>query len=149
MLTVTLLAIAGAVISAVVGTLWYSGSTPMGKIHMQSMGFYNLSKEEQMKKMEEAKPEMPKMYGAQFVLSLLTSFAVVFIIQMSVENGVPFLMALGFVLFNWLCFMVPIIGSGILWSNCDKKIAWKKFFYDIGSNLVTVLLIAFLTSFFV
>ena len=95
------------------------------------------------------KPKMAKMYVGQLVLSLLTSFATVFIIIMSVQNGIPFFAAVGFVLFNWLCFMVPIIGSDILWGNVDRTIAWKKFFSDISANLVTLLLIALLTSFFV
>lgn len=148
MITIFLLAIAGAVIAAVVGTFWYSGATPMGKIHMASLGFDKLSKEEQKQKMEEAKPMMPKMYAGQMLLSFLTAFAVVFITIMSVRNGVPFKLALGFVVLNWLCFVVPIIGSGILWSNCDRKLAWKKFFLDIFSNLLTLVLIAILASFF-
>lgn len=148
MLTIILLSIAGAVIAAVIGTFWYSNATPMGKIHMRYLGFDTLSEEEQKKKIEEAKPQMPKMYGAQIALSLLTSFAVVFIVTMSVHNGLSLTMALGFIVLNWLCFMVPIIGSAILWSNCDRKIAWQKFFSDISANLVTVLLIGLMTSFF-
>ena len=149
MITIFLLAIVGAIIAAVVGTFWYSNATPMGKIHMQYLGFDKLSDEEQKNKMKEAKPMMVKMYAMQMALSFLTAFSVVFIVTMSVRNGLPFLFAIGFVLMNWLCFMVPTIGSGILWSNCDRKIAWKKFFSDILSNLVTLLLTAFVTSFFI
>lgn len=149
MLSIILLSIVGAVLAAVVGTLWYSNKTPMGRIHMHYLGFDKLSPEEQQNKMQTGKSMMPKMYAGQMILSLLTSFAVVFIITMSVRNGVPFTLALGFVVLNWLCFMVPIIGSGILWSNCDRTIAWKKFFSDIFANLVTLLVIAFLVSFFV
>lgn len=149
MITIFLLSIAGAVIAAIVGTFWYSNSTIMGKIHMQYLGFDKLSDDEKKKKMEEAKPMMFKMYIGQMILSFLTAFAVVFIVMMSVQNGVPLLMAVGFVVMNWLCFMVPVIGSAILWSNCDRNIAWKKFFSDILSNLVILILIAFLTSFFV
>ena len=149
MITIFLLSLAGAVISAVVGTLWYSMATPMGKIHMQFLGFDKLSKEEQKNKIKEAVPGMWKMYVLQMVLSFLTSFSVVFVVNMSMRNGLPFSLALVFVLMNWLCFVVPIIGSGILWSNCDRRISWKKFFSDIFSNLVTLLLIAFLARMFV
>ena len=149
MITIILLSLAGAVIAAVVGTLWYSPKTPMGKVHMQFLGFDKLSPEEQNQKISDAKPTMPKLYAAQMLLSLLTAFAVVFIITMSMQNGIPFTIALGFVVFNWLCFVVPTIGSGVLWSNCDRKIAWKHFFSDIFSNLVTIVLIATLTSYFV
>lgn len=149
MITILLLSLVGALIASAVGTFWYSNATPMGRIHMQYLGFDKLSKEEQAGKMEEAKPMMPKMYAAQILLSLLTSFAVVFIVTMSIKNGVPLLFALGFIVLNWLCFMVPIIGSGILWSNCDRRIAWQKFFSDIFSNLVILVLIGLLASFFV
>lgn len=148
MLSLILLTIAGAVIAAVVGTLWYSNATPMGKIHMRSMGFDKLSDADKKKKMEEGKAMMGKMYTAQILLSLLTSFAVVFVVTESLRNGLTLPMAMGFVIFNWLCFMVPIIGSGVLWSNCDRSIAWKKFFSDIVENLITVLLIALLAGIF-
>lgn len=149
MITTLVLALVGTVIAAVVGTLWYSNATPMGKIHMQYLGFDKLTKEEQMKKMEEAKPQMFKMYVAQMALSLLTSLFVVFVVTESVRNGVSVTMAIGFPILSWLCFAVPSIGTSILWSNCDRSIAWKKFFSDIFSNLVTILLIALMTSLFV
>lgn len=148
MLTTFLLSIIGSVLAAVIGTLWYSGSTPMGKIHMRSLGFDKLSPQEQQQKMIEGKAMMGKMYSAQMLLSLLTSFAVVFVVTQSRQNGLTFGMALGFVLMNWLCFMVPIIGSGILWSTCDRSIAWQKFFSDILENLVTLLVIALLANIF-
>jgi len=146
-MTIFLLTLAGVIISVVIGTFWYSQNTPMGKLHMTYIGFDKLSKKEQQKKMEEMKPQMPKMYGSQMLLSMLTSFAVVFIITESMTNGVPFSMALGFVGLNWLCFMVPVVGMNILWGNVDRKIAMQKFVSDSLSNLVTVLLIACLTGF--
>lgn len=148
MTTIIILSFVGAILAAVIGTLWYSGATPMGRIHMQSLGFDKLSPEEQKKKIEEAKPKMPKMYAGQFALSFLTSFAVVFTVTMSLQNGTSLLTVAGFTVFNWLCFMVPIIGSGMLWGNVDKTIVWKKFFSDILSNLVTVVAIAGLAVFF-
>ena len=149
MLTTILLIIAGVIISVVVGSVWYSPGTPTGKIHMQYLGFDKLSDEEKRLKIETAKPGMFKIYAGQMFLSLLTSAATVIIITMSVQNGVPFVMALGFVVINWLCFMVPVNGSQILWGNCPSGLSWKKFFSDIFSNLVTILLIALLASFFV
>ncbi len=149
MITIILLAIGGAVVSAIIGTFWYSMATPMGRLHMKYLGFDKLSPEEQKKKIEEAKPNMWKMYLGQMILSFLTSFAVVYIITLSLKNGLTLPMALGFVAVNWLCFMVPLVGSGILWSNCDRSIVWKKFFSDIGANLVTVIVIALLASLFV
>lgn len=142
------LSIAGAVIGAVVGTLWYSSSTPMGKLHMRYLGFDKLSPEEQQRKKTEAMPMMTKVYAAQLALSFLTAGATVFIVTESVQNGLSFWMALAFVVFNWLCFMVPMIGQNILWGNVDRSIAWQKFFSDSLSNLVTLVLIAILTKLF-
>ncbi len=121
----------------------------MGKIHMRSVGFDKLSPEEQKKKMQEMKPHMWKLYGGQMLLSLLTSFAVVFIITMSIQNGLTFPMALGFVVFNWVAFMLPVVGGHIIWGNIDRSIAWLKFFSDSLNHLVTILLVALLTSLFV
>jgi hypothetical protein len=149
MLTILILSLVGAVLAAVVGTFWYSDKTPMGKLHMRYLGFDKLSKEEQSQKIKEAIPKMPKVYLAQIILSFLTAFATVFIITMSMKNGLTFGVALVFIIMNWLCFVVPTIGSGILWGTCDEKIAWKKFFSDAASNLVTVILIAILASLFV
>lgn len=147
-MTLFLLSLFGTIISAIIGTIWYSDKTPMGRIHMQYLGFDTLSKEEQKKKIEEARPKMMKLYLTQIGLSLLTTLAVTFIVTTSLKNGLSLIMALGFVTMNWLCFMVPIIGSNILWSNCDRKIAMKKFFSDIFANLVTVLVVALIVSFF-
>lgn len=148
MTTIIFLSLAGAVIAALVGTFWYSMGTPMGKLHMRALGMGDLSPEEMKRKMEEAKPMMPKMYAGQLGLSLLTAFATVFIVTTSLQNGLTLWMALGFVALNWLCFVVPTIGSGILWSNCDRAIAWPRFFSDIGSNLLTLVLIGLLASLF-
>lgn len=148
MITILVLSVAGAVIYAVVGTLWYSNATPMGKVHMRYLGMDALSPEERKQKMEAGKAMMPKMYAAQMGLSLLTSFWVVFVVLESLHNGLPLWMAVEFAVFSWLCFTVPAIGTGILWSNCDRSIAWKKFFSDITSNLVTILIIALVASLF-
>ncbi len=149
MATILALSIAGAVLAAIVGTFWYSNITPMGRIHMRYLGFDKLSLEEQKRKVEEAKPLMWKLYVGQLLLSFVTAVAVVFIMMTSMQNGVSAQLSFGFVLMNWLCFMVPVVGSTILWSNCERGIAWKKFFSDISANLVTVLLIAYMTTLFV
>jgi ABC-type amino acid transport system permease subunit len=148
MFTLIALSLAGVVIAIVVGTLWHMPQSPMGRLHMRHLGFDRLTPEEQQQKMEEAKPTMPKIYAAQMLLSLLTSVAVVLIVTMSIQNGVPLMMALGFVVFNWLCFIVPTVGGHILWGNYDATIAWQKFFADALYPLVTMLLIALLASCF-
>lgn len=149
MLTIILLSIVGAVIAAAVGTFWYSPATPMGRLHMQYLGFDKLSPAEQQAKIAEAKPKMPKIYAAQLLLSFLTAGFVVSVITMSVQNGLPYSMAIVFPLMSWLCFVVPTVGSAILWGTCDAGIAWKKFFSDIFCILVTIVLISLMTGLFV
>lgn len=148
-MNILFLSLAGAVLSAIVGTFWYSNATPMGRLHMRYLGFDKLTPDEQKAKMMEGKAMMPRMYAAQMALSLLTSGATVFIVTQSVQNGLSFPMAVGFVVFNWLCFIVPMLGQSILWGNVDRKIAWPKFISDSLSNLVTLLLIAGMTRLFI
>lgn len=148
MISILALTVAGVVISIIVGTIWYSPATPMGRLHMRYLGFDKLTPEEQKKKIEEAKPTMPRVYAGQMFLSLLQSLAIVSIVTMTMQNGLSFAAALGFVVFNWLCFMVPVNGSQILWGNVESSIAWSKFFSDITSNLVTLLIVASLAGFF-
>lgn len=131
-----LLGLLGAVIAAIVGTLWYSGATPMGKWHMQYLGFDKLSPEEMKQKIAEAKPKMPLSYATQLLLSFITSLFIVFVASRTGS------MVYGYVAVIWLAFIVPNIGSSLLWSNCDRALVWKKFFSDSLSNLVTYLLIA-------
>ncbi len=147
-MTILLLSLAGVVISIVVGSIWYSPGTPMGKVHMRYLGFDKLSAEEQKQHIEEAKPKMPKIYAGQILFSLLTSTFTVFVITMSVQNGVPLAMAVMFPVLGWLCFTAPAVGGGILWGNTEGELAWKRFFSETLCTLVTILLIALLVSFF-
>jgi hypothetical protein len=110
---------------------------------MQVLGFDKLSKEEQAKKIEEAKPHMWKMYLAQIFLSFLTSIFIAFIVSQQKDQMNYVYMEIFAI---WLCFTLPIVGQALLWSNIDKKLAWKKFFSDTLSNLVTFLVIAFVAS---
>lgn len=148
MISIILLALAGAIIASIVGTVWYMPSTPMGKIHMQTLGFDKLSPEEQQAKIEAAKPMMPRMYAVQMALSFILSFEVATIITLGLHNGLSLSTAILFVVANWFCFMIPVIGGSILWSNIDRSIALKKFFSDALSYLVTVVLVSLLAAFF-
>lgn len=148
MATLLLVPLLGAVIAAITGTMWYSPVTPMGKLHMKYLGFDKLSEAEQKAQIEKAKPEMPKLYGAQMVLSYINAFAVSFIVTQSVRNGVPLQFALGFIVFNWLCFIVPVLGTGIIWGNIDRNIAVKKWVADSLYHIVTMLLIGLVASLF-
>ena len=137
MTTMILLALLGAVIAAVIGTLWYSQATPMGKWHMQYLGFDKLTPEEQKQKIQEAKPKMPSNYGAQLLLSFATSLFIVFVASRVGKD------VYGYLTMIWAAFVLPLIGSSMIWSNCDRALVWKRFFSDGLNNLVTYYAIAF------
>lgn len=143
MTTIILLSILGSVLSSIIGTLWYSSFTPMGKWHMTYLGFDKLSKEEKDKKICEAKPYMWKTYLIQFILSFITSL---FIVSITLQTNK---MAYIFITMIWFSFVVTNIGTSLLWGNCDKKMIWKKFFSDSFNNLITYLIIVFVTTLFI
>ena len=149
LILIPLLGILGTIISVIIGTIWYSMKTPMGKIHLESSGYLKLSKEEQENKMEEMKPKMWKYYLAQMLLSFLTSIFIAFIMIAQKGFGAGFFVIYGEVASVWLCFTVPTIGQSLLWGNSELKLRWKKFFSDSLSNLVTLLVIIFVFSFIV
>jgi hypothetical protein len=120
--------------------------TPIGRIHMASLGFDKLSKEEQEKKIKEAKPKMWKSYLVQMLLSFLTSIFIAVIL--TYQKSMP-LAVYGEVFVIWLCFSIPLIGQALLWGNTDRKLVWKKFFSDSFSNLVTYFIIVFIFSLFI
>lgn len=147
--TIILIGFLGAVVSAILGTVWYNPSlTTMGKWHMQYLGFDKLSKEEQDAKRKEAMPKMWKTYLAQLILSFLTSVFIGFVMSYSVKNGMPASSVFYYLPMIWLCFTVPMIGQNILWGSSEGGLAWKRFFSDSFYNLITFLVIAFLATFF-
>lgn len=149
MITIIFTAIAGAIISAVIGTLWYGGKTPMGKWHMQYLGFDKLSQEEKDKKISEAKPKMWKIYSAQMVLSFITSLFIGFVTWYTVQNGAPASAVYYYIVMIWIAFIVPMVGQEILWGNSEGSLAWKRFFSGVIYNLITFLSIAFVAVLFV
>lgn len=146
---ISIITILGAIASLIIGSIWYSDKTPMGRLHMQVLGFDKLSAEEQKKLIEEAKPHMWKSFLGQFILSSLTAFFIALVSVNGSANGESFNMIAGYSILAWLCFMVPVIGSDIIWGNVDRKIALKKFIYSIGSYLVTILVVLLIAKLFV
>jgi len=146
---IVLLGILGAVISAVVGTFWYSMKTPMGKVHLESTGFLKFSKEEQERKIKEMKPKMWKYYLAQMFLSFLTSAFIAYIMIVQKAYDVGIVPIYGEVAAIWLCFVIPLVGQALLWGNVELKLRWKKLLSDSLSNLVTFVIIIFVFSFIV
>lgn len=149
MSTIILITLLGGIASIIIGSLWYSDKTPMGRLHMQILGFDKLSSEEQKKLIEEAKPHMWKSFLGQFILSMFTAFFIATVAVTSAANGLSMGMIAGYSIFPWICFIVPVIGSSIIWGNVDRKIAWKSFIYSSMSYLVTILVVLLIASLFV
>jgi hypothetical protein len=141
--TIILVAVLGAIISAITGTLWYSGSTPMGRWHMQYLGFDKLTNEEKAKLMAEAKPRMWKNYSAQLFLSFLTSLFIAFTTSYTVQNGGVATAVYYYVIMAWGAFTMPLIAQGLIWGKGEGSLAWKRFLSDSLYNLITFLIIAF------
>jgi hypothetical protein len=149
MVNILLITLLGGVVSLIIGSIWYSDKTPMGRLHMQVLGFDKLTPDEQKKLIEEAKPHMWKSFLGQFILSSLTAFFIALVSVNGSANNESFNMIAGYSILAWLCFMVPVIGSDIIWGNVDRKIALKKFFYSIGSYLVTIIAMLLIARLFV
>lgn len=114
MATIFIIGILGAFIGVIVGMFWYSDNTPMGKWHMQSLGFDTLSPEERARLRAEAKPHMWKRFSAQILLSFVTALFIGAVTSYSVQNGAPAGSVLYYVPAIWLAFVVPLIGQNIL-----------------------------------
>jgi len=146
MTTALLIGVVGAIMSAVIGTIWYSPGTPMGKWHMAALGWYELSSEAQAAKMAEMKPKMWKTYAVQMLLSFLSSFYIGFATTYTVQNGGPASAVYYYIVMIWIAFTVPIIGQNVLWGNTRGVLAWKRFFSDSLCNLITFSVVAFMAT---
>ena len=148
MATIIIVGVIGVIIGIVVGMFWYSDKTPMGRWHMASLGFDKLSNEERTRIMAEAKPRMWKQFSAQALLSFITALFIAGVTSYSVQNGAPASSVFFYIPAIWLAFTVPVVGQNLLWGNARGALAWKQFFSDIFSNLITYLLIAFVATLF-
>ena len=148
-MTIILITILGMIISIIIGTIWHSPNTWGGRIHIEYVGFDKLSKAEQKKIIEEAKPQMWKSYLAQSILSLMTSGFIAFVMYLTSSNGQSKYFVFLFVAMIWCSFIVPVVGSNVLWGVCPKGLKIKKFLADIIYQLITLLAItAVFTLFF-
>lgn len=148
MITIFYITLIGSIASLIVGSIWYSDKTPMGRLHMRYIGFDTLSKAEQQRKIEEVKPHMWKSFLGQFIFSACTAFFIAMVSVTGSSHGEKMGMIAGYSIMAWFCFMVPVIGSSIIWGNVDRQIAVKKFISDSMSYLVTIGVILMIAGLF-
>ena len=148
MVTIIIVGVIGAIIGIVVGMVWYSDKTPMGRWHMAALGFDKLSPEERERMKADAKPRMWKQFSAQTLLSFITALFIAAVTSVSLQNGAPASSVFYYIPAIWLAFTVPLVGQNILWGTSKGALAWKRFFSDSFANLITYLLVAFVATLF-
>lgn len=125
-----------AILSMVIGGLWYG---PLfGKPWMKMMG---------IQPMKMTGSAMAKMYGLQFVASLVMSFvlahSLIFASTYLKVTGVPAGLQVGF--WNWAGFIAPVTLGSVLW---EKK-SWKLWLLNNGNYLLTLLAMGVLLALWV
>lgn len=142
MVPVNYLAIlASAVLSMVIGSLWYG---PLfGKVWIKLMGW---SKSD-IEKGKSDKASMMKSYGIQLIGSLAMAFvlshALVFAKAYLGSEGVSAGLQTGF--WNWLGFVAPVTLTTVLW---ERK-SWKLWLLNNGYFLVLLCSMGVLLSLWV
>ncbi len=121
-----------AVISMVVGFVWYS---PMafGKPWMKLMGLTPDG-------LKKAQKEMGKLYGVSFVLSLVTAYVLSHVMTLSESFFGYSQLSTGLTtaFWMWLGFMMPVQLTGEMFNS--KK--WKLFGLNTGYQLLSLVLMA-------
>lgn len=120
------------IVAMIIGSIWHG---PLfGKAQMEVMGAENMSPERK----EAMKRQMWGMYFVQFLMALLTAWAIDEVILHWNGAATPVTIAI----FLWLGFAVTLMGGGALWSGKPKKLAWKMFWIGIGNELITFIVFA-------
>ncbi len=120
----------GAVVSMVVGSIWYG---PLfGKKWMEICG---VSAMDEAKRKEMQKAAM-SLYLTQFLLTLLQLFVLVNQMTWGGWTG----QAIGVSFFYWLGFIMPTIAGSAMWNNDSTKVKWARFLIQSGYQLVMFLI---------
>ncbi len=128
--------IGGAVLSMIVGSIWYG---PLfGKKWMEICG---ATAEDEGRRKEMQKAALP-LYAIQFVLTMMQLF--VLVNQMTWGGWTA--QAVGVSFFYWLGFVMPTIAGSAMWNNNPTKMKWAMFLIQSGYQLVMFLIYGFMIS---
>lgn len=114
-----------AIISMVVGALWYG---PLfGKKWLEIIGATadDLARREAMQK--AARP----LYAIQFALSLLQVYVLAHFVE-AWEDGT----GVGTAVWIWLGFVMPTVAGSSMWNNNPNRMKWAMFLIQAGYQLV-------------
>jgi Protein of unknown function (DUF1761) len=118
----------GAVVSMIVGSIWYG---PLfGKKWMEICGVGSMDEAKRKQMQKEALP----LYGAQFLLSLLQVYILMNLIAWTGGPG------MGVAFFMWLGFVMPTVAASAMWNNDTSSIKWARFLIQAGFQLVLFLI---------
>jgi hypothetical protein len=120
------------VAAMIVGSIWHG---PLfGKAQMAVMGAETMSPERK----EAMRKNMWGMYFVQFILALITAWA----LNLMILHWASTASAIKVAIFAWFGFIVTTMGGGALWSGKSKSLSWKMFFIGAGGSLVTFIVYA-------
>lgn len=127
--------LACAVISMIVGSIWYG---PLfGKKWMQITGMGDCDEATLKQKQKEAMP----LYGVQFVLSILQAYILAYYIGIGswIEiSGVSNAFLI------WAAFVMPTVAGNSMWNSNPTKMKWAQFLIQAGYQLVLFIIFGFI-----
>ncbi len=126
----------GAVLSMIVGSIWYGPLFGMKWMEICGVTDGDLEKRKQMQK--EAMP----LYVVQLLLSVLQLYIFVNLITWGGWKA----QSVGVAFFMWLGFIMPTIAGSAMWNNDGSKIKWARFLIQSGYQLVMFLLYGLILS---
>ena len=113
-----------AVLSMVIGSIWYG---PLfGKLWMHINGVTHIDAH----KRKEMQKKMAPLYVVQFVLALFQIYILAHLTGFNAMSGI-----ISGVLV-WAGFVLPTTAGACMWNNESKKTAWSRFLVQVGYQLV-------------
>lgn len=112
----------------ILGSIWYSPATPIGRAWMKESGHTKADMEKAMKQ------GMTWRYVLAFVGALVTAYVVSHFADYLAVNTASEGQSMGFWL--WLGIAVPILLGNVLWDNKS----WKLFIINAGYQLALLLI---------
>lgn len=118
---------AGAVLSMVLGIIWYG---PLfGRKWLEVIGATDKDLEARRKMQESAAP----LYAAQFLLAVFQVWVLAYLIQ---GRGLPWLAT---ALLVWGGFILPTVAASAMWNNDASRVKWARFWIQAGYQLLNFL----------
>lgn len=126
----------GAVVSIVIGALWYG---PLfGKKWMQIIGVNDFDLD-QTKKMRKS---AGLLYIVQFVLTLFQVLVLSHLVADTARAG-----GVERSVWIWAAFVIPTLAGSVMWNNEKNGIKWSRFFIQGGYQLIMFFIYGLLLQF--